>query len=121
MALMIGPPLGKIGGNEVIESKMWFTSLNRRMDELQKDWTVDYGDWLIYFEGTATGTLNAYHYPIINGVKVWWSERGGNGHPSSGDEGYGSIILRGVSQISMRGYGSRGITDDGLVILAKIA
>lgn len=105
--------LGTIGAGELKTSALWFSNSRRYCSDINKDWTVEQGDYLFIWQGftnrTYTGSTISF-----NGVPMTVTAR--SEAPTAG-----WAVLRNVTNVAARGTGSQGFAEDPIVQYVKIA
>ncbi|ABF57495.1 gp41 [Corynebacterium phage P1201] len=105
--------LGTIGAGELKTSALWFSDFRRYCSDINKDWTVEQGDYLFTWQG-VTNRVDAVSTITFNGVSTKVSSR-------SEALTAGWAILRNVTNVAARGTGSQGFNEDPIVQYVKIA
>lgn len=105
--------LGTIGAGELKTSALWFSNGRRYCTDINKDWTVEQGDYLFTWQGVPNRSISNSTISL-NGVSM----------PVGGSSGYstsGWAILRNVTNVAARGTGNQGFAEDPIVQYVKIA
>lgn len=105
--------LGTIGAGELKTSALWFSNSRRYCSDINKDWTVERGDYLFTWQG-YTNRVYTGSTISFNGVSMIVSTR-------SESFTSGWAILRNVTNVAARGTGNQGFNEDPVVQYVKIA